>query len=79
MSLDISRENGTCLKSAICGRWGTPDPPSFMTYASVVIRNSVRIASLVVALNDLDILARDIRNAYMNAKTKEKRFLLCQV
>ncbi len=47
------------------------DPPTLMTYSSVVSRESVRIAFLVAALNDLDILAADIGNAYLNAKTKE--------
>jgi hypothetical protein len=31
------------------------DPPSTQTYASVVARDSVRIAFLMAALNDLDI------------------------
>ena len=48
------------------------DPPSSMTYASVVSRESVRIGFLIAALNDLDILAGDIQNAYLNAETKEK-------
>jgi hypothetical protein len=48
------------------------DPPASMTYCSVVSRESVRIAFLLAALNDLDILAGDIQNAYLNAPTKEK-------
>ena len=48
--------------------------PSSMTYSSVVIRNSVRLASLIAALNYLDILAGDIQNAYLNAPTKYKVF-----
>ena len=43
-----------------------------MTFASVVSRESVRIAFLIAALNDLDILAGDIQNAYLNAPTTEK-------
>ena len=43
------------------------DPPSSMTYASVVSRDSVRIALLLAALNECDILAGDIGNAYLNA------------
>ena len=50
------------------------DPPSSMTYASVVSRDSVRIAFLIAALNDFDILSGDIQNAYLNAPTKEKVF-----
>ena len=48
------------------------DPPSSLTYASVVSREMFRIAFLIVALNDLKILAGDIQNAYLNAYTKEK-------
>ena len=48
------------------------DPPTSMTYASVVIRESVCIAFLIAALNDLQILSGDIGNAYLNALTTEK-------
>ena len=48
------------------------DPPKDSTYSSVVSRDSVRIAFLLAALNDLDILAADVQNAYLNAETKEK-------
>ena len=48
------------------------DPPSSMTYTSVVGRETVRVAFLVAALNDLKVLAKDIQNAYLNAFTKEK-------
>ena len=45
-----------------------------MTYASVVNCDSVRLASLIAALSDLDILAGEIQNAYLNNVTKEKLF-----
>lgn len=48
------------------------DPPTYMTYSSVVSRDSVRIAFLLAALNGLDVLAGDIQNAYLNAPTREK-------
>ena len=48
------------------------DPPSVMTYSSVVSRESVRIGFLLAALNGLDVMAADIQNAYLNAPTKEK-------
>jgi hypothetical protein len=52
------------------------DPPATITYASVVSRDSVRIAFLVAALNDLDILAADVGNAYINATTREKVYFV---
>jgi len=48
------------------------DPPSQITFSAVLSRDSVRIAFLIAALNDIDIFSADIGNAYLNAKTKEK-------
>ena len=48
------------------------EQPKYNTYSSVVSRESVRIGFLLAALNDIDIMAGDIANAYLNAKTKEK-------
>jgi len=50
----------------------TTETPAALTYASVVSRDSVRIALTVAALNDLDVLACDIQNAYLTAKCREK-------
>ncbi len=46
-------------------------PPS-VTYSSVVSRDSVRLAFLIAGLNDLDLLACDVSNAYLNAPCREK-------
>jgi Reverse transcriptase (RNA-dependent DNA polymerase) len=50
----------------------TTDTPSSITYSSVVSRDSVRLAFLIAGLNDLDVLAGDVTNAYLNAKCREK-------
>jgi hypothetical protein len=42
----------------------------------VVSRDSIRIAFLVAALNDLEILSADISGAYLNAKAAEKVYTL---
>ena len=47
------------------------DPTKYMTYESMISRDSVRLAFLIAKLNDLDILSGDIQNAYLNALTKE--------
>jgi len=52
------------------GHW--MQPSSQLTYSSVVTRDSIRIAFLVAALNDLDILAADIGNAYLQAPVQEQ-------
>ena len=48
------------------------NPPTSLTCASVVSRESVRIAFLVAALNDSDMLSSGIQNIYLNALTTEK-------
>jgi hypothetical protein len=48
------------------------DPPKESVYSSIVSRDSVRLAFLIAALNDLEILSADIQNAYLNAPTKER-------
>ena len=48
------------------------DTPVGLCYSSVVSRESVRIAFTIAALNDLDIMACDIGNAYLNAPCREK-------
>jgi hypothetical protein len=48
------------------------NPPDSITYSSIVSRDSVRIALLSAALNDVNILSTDIGNAYLNAKPREK-------
>ena len=49
----------------------TTGVPSALTYASVASRDSVRIALLIAALNDLKVLACDIQNAYLTADGSE--------
>jgi hypothetical protein len=53
------------------------DTPVNLTYSSVVARDSMRLAFLIAALNNIDILAGDIGNAYLQAFTKEKVHTVC--
>jgi hypothetical protein len=48
------------------------EAPPFLTYASVVSRDTVRIALLMAALHDLDVKAADVENAYLTAPISEK-------
>ena len=54
----------------------TPDPIG-STCAGVVSRESVRISLTYAALNDLDIFAADIRNAYLQAPSSQKDYIIC--
>ena len=47
------------------------DTPVGLYYSSVLYRDSVIIAFLVAALNDSDIFAYNISNAYLNAPCQE--------
>ena len=49
--------------------------PSYITYSSIVTKESVRLCFLLAALNDLDVVIGDISNAYLNAKPREKCFV----
>ena len=51
----------------------TPDPVT-STYAGVVSRESVRIAFTYAALNNLDVWAGDVQNAYLQAPCSEKYY-----
>ena len=48
------------------------EAPATLTYASVVSRESVRIALTLAALNDLQVKTADIENAYLTAPVTEK-------
>jgi Reverse transcriptase (RNA-dependent DNA polymerase) len=56
----------------VAGGHTTEVPDSLITYASVVSRDSVRIALTIAALNDLKVMACDIQNAYLTADCREK-------
>jgi hypothetical protein len=46
--------------------------PTIMTYTSVVSRETVHIPLTLAKLNDLEVKAADILNAYISALIKEK-------
>ena len=55
----------------------TTNPPAEYTYAVVVSRENVRIYFTLAALNDLDIFAADIQNAYLTSPCGEKIIFTC--
>ena len=70
MVFDIKRD--LTRKARFVAGGHLTDPPKESVFSSVVTRDSVRIAFVYAALNDLDILAADVQNAYLNAPTKER-------
>ena len=71
MIFDV-KMSGLVRKARLVAGGHTTDTTASVTYSSVVSRDSVRIAFLIAALNDLDIMSADIGNAYLNAPNKEK-------
>ena len=63
----------TC-KMRLVARGDQTAPPSSITYSSVVSRESVRIAFLIAALNDLEISMFDIGNTYLMEPVAEKLY-----
>ena len=59
-------------KSRIVAGCHTTEAPSEITYLSVVSRDSVRLAFIILALNGLDIMSCDLENLYLNATNREK-------
>lgn len=49
--------------------------PASSTYSTVVSRDSVCICFMIAALNNLDLLAADVENAYLNAPCREKHWI----
>ena len=76
MVFDIKMDGDFTRKARLVAGGHMTDTPSSITYSSVVSRESVRIAFLIAALNDLDIFAADIGNAYLNAPCREKIWTL---
>jgi hypothetical protein len=72
MVFDIKMDGKFTRKARYVANGNETEPPTAQTYASVVSRDSVRIALLYAALNDLDVLSCDVTNAYLNAECREK-------
>ena len=51
--------------------------PDQSTFAGVVSRESVRIALTYAALNEINVTAADIQNAYLQAPSSEKHYIIC--
>jgi hypothetical protein len=69
--------DGFKFKSRMVAGGHMVDTPSFLTSASVVSRETVRIALLMAALYDLEVKAADVENAYLTAPTNEKVWTIC--
>ena len=71
MVFDIKMEDFQRKARLAAGGHMTDVPPAF-TYASVVSRETIRIALTIAALNDLEVMAVDVMNAFVAAPVQEK-------
>ena len=71
MIFDVKMEDFRRKARLVAGGHATKAPAT-LTYASVVSRETVRIALLMAALNDVDIWAADVLNAYITVPCREK-------
>jgi hypothetical protein len=65
------------FKARTVGSGYMSETPASMTYASVVFHDSVCIALTIATLNELEVMAGDIQNAYLTAPCKEKITITC--
>ena len=72
MIFDIKMDGNFTRKARLVADSHTTAPKSPITHSSVVSRESDRITFILESLNDLDILACDIGNAYLNSKCRGK-------
>ena len=68
-------EDGFHKEGQVLNGHKTPDTIG-STYAGVVSRESVRIALTYAALNDLDVFAANIWNAYLQAPSSQKDYII---
>ena len=71
MIFDVKMEDFR-RKARYVAQGNMTEAPATLTYASVVSRESVRIALTLAALNDLEVKTADIKNAYLTAPVTEK-------
>ena len=72
MISDIKMHEKFTRKARLVAGSHTTATPSSNKYSSVVFTESVRIVFLLAYLNELDIFACNIGNAYFNIKFREK-------
>jgi hypothetical protein len=64
--------NLTRKARCVAGGHRNDSVPTHATYSSVASRDSIRLGLMIAALNDINVLAADIGNAYLNAPCREK-------
>jgi hypothetical protein len=71
MVFDVKMEDFKRKARLVAGGHKT-EAPAMITYATVVSRQTVHIALMLAALNDLQVKVGDVLNVYITAPVKEK-------
>ena len=61
----------------VAGGHRNKDVPTYQVFSTVASRESVRLGFVLASLNELEIMAGDISNAYLNALNREKVHVKC--
>ena len=64
--------DGFHRKARLVARGHMTKAPAVMTYASVISRETVHFALTIAALNDLEVKASDVQNAYLTTPCAER-------
>ena len=72
MIFDVKIGENFRRKALLVAGGPTTDAPATLTYYSVVSYDSIQIALTIAALNELEVMACDIQNAYLTANCCEK-------
>ena len=62
----------------VLGGHRTPDVPPEEVYSGVVSMDTIRLAFIMGALNNLDVCAADISTAFLYGKTREKVYVITE-
>ena len=72
MIFDVKFGENFRRKARLVAEGHMTETPATLTYSSVMSRDSVRIALMIVALKDLQVMSCDIQNVYLKADYREK-------
>ena len=68
--------DGRLKSRLVAGGHRTPDVPREEVFSPVVSMEAVRLGFMFAPLNNLQVCAGDVGNAFLNAKTNEKVFII---
>ncbi len=74
MFYEVRRKELLYTESTVRSEWGEDSRPNIQYLCGCGFKETMRIALTYAALNDLDLFAADIENAYLKAHFTEKYY-----